>query len=93
MKEEQNPYRAQLYRRKKTNEKQNTKMTQVAHVVVYLTLFTGPLRIQLWSQDRGSYTKTNRGQTRSENKTKQNKIRQTNREESRQKEAGVEVAA
>ena len=27
MKEEQNPYRAHLYR-KKTNEKQNTKMTQ-----------------------------------------------------------------
>ena len=25
-------------------------------IVVYLTLLTGPLRIQLWSQDRGSYT-------------------------------------
>ena len=54
------------------------------NVVVYLTL-TGPLRIQLLSQDRRSYTKTNRGQTRSEKKKK-------NREESRQKEAGVEVA-
>ena len=41
-----------------------------------------------WSQDRGSYTKTNRGRTRSE----KNKIRQTNSEEIRQKEAGVEVA-
>ena len=66
------------------------KWHKVAHVVVYLILLTGPLRTQLRSQDRGSYTKTNRGRTRS--KTKQNKIRQTNREESRQKEAGVEVA-
>ena len=54
---------------------------KVAHVVVYLTLLTGLLRIQLWSQDRGSYTKTNRGRTRSEKKKK-----------NRQKEAGVEVA-
>ena len=62
---------------------------KVAHVVIYLTLLTGTLRIQLWSQDRGSYTK----QIGDEHgRKKQNKIRQTNREESRQKEADVEVA-
>ena len=37
--------------------------------------------MQLWSQDRGSYTKANRGRTRSEKKKK-----------NREKEAGVEVA-
>ena len=70
-------------------KKKKKNDAKFAHVVVYLTLLTGPLRIQLWSQDRGS-TKTNRGRTRSGKR--QNKIRQTNREESRQKEAGVEVA-
>ena len=39
----------------------------------YLTLLTGPLRIQLWSQDRGSYIKTNWGRTRSEQKRKEKK--------------------
>ena len=62
---------------------QNNK---IAHVVVHLTLLTGSLRIQLWSQDRGSYTKTNREQTRSEkNKT------QTNKQEIKQAErSGLE---
>ena len=49
------------------------KWHKVAHVVVYLTLLTGPLRIQLWSQDRGSYTKTNWGRTRLEKKRKEKK--------------------
>ena len=70
----------------KKTKQNNTKSH--THVVVYLTLLTGPLRIQLWSQDRGSYTKTNRERTRSEKNKKQ-----TNRGESiRQKEAGVKVA-
>ena len=88
MKEEQNPYRAHLYRRKKTNENKTPKWHKVAHVVAYLTLLTGPLRIQLWSQDKRGYIKINRERTRSE-KTKQKK---TNREEIRRKEAGVKVA-
>ena len=67
---------------------QNNK--KIAHVVVYLTLLTGPLRIiQLWSQTRGGrYIKTNRERTRPE---KQNKTRQPSREESRQKKVGVKV--
>ena len=91
MKEEQNPYRAHLYRRNKTNEKQNTKMTKkvAQHVVVYLALLTGPLRIQLWSQEEGVTPK----QIGNEHgRKKPNKIRQTSREESRQKGAGVKVA-
>ena len=53
------PYRAPLCRRKKTNENKTLREQKITHVVVYLTLLTGPLRIKLWSQDRGSYTKIN----------------------------------
>ena len=60
-----------LYRRKKTNRKKKRKKTRTL-LLFYLTLFTDPRRIQLWSQDRGSYTKTNRERIRSE-KTKEHK--------------------
>ena len=91
MKEEQNPYRAHLYRRKKTNENKTPKWHKVTHVVVHLTLLTGPLRIQLWSQD--TIEEITPKQIGNEHgRKKQNKIRQTNREESRQKEVGVKVA-
>ena len=70
--------------------KPNTKKKhKIAHVVVYFALLTGPLRIQLWSQDRGSDTKTNRERTRSE-KNKTNKP--TEKKERRQKEADVKLA-
>ena len=74
IKERQNPYRTHLYRRKNRNINKTGKSNKIPHVVVvvYLTLFTDPIRIQLWARDRRSYTKTNRGRTCSE-ETKQNK--------------------
>ena len=61
----------------KTKHRNDTK----SHTyVVYLTLLTGPLRIQLWSQDIGSYTKINRERTLRLERTKRNK---TNKQQGR----------
>ena len=89
MKKEQDPYRAHLYR-KKTNEKQNSKMTQsrtrccLSYIINWSA--TNPAVVTRLRKLHQNKSRTNTVGI------KKNKIRQTNRKESGQKEAGVEVA-
>ena len=91
MKEEQSPYLAHLYRRRRQIKKQNTKNDTKSHTLLFISHYKLVRYESSCGHKIKEFTPKQIGDEHGRGK-KQNQIRQTNREESRQKEAGVEVA-